>query len=776
MISYNKKGNNKGATLVTTIIVIAVVGIFATVALWISLNNYQMKITNQNVTDNFYTAESVLEQIRAGLMTDASTSLEAAYIKVMQNYGASDNVTRNSIFANSYIQNLRGRLRFGATPEDNVDPDFPGSDFLCSKSKLEQYISSDLTLNNKAKIYSADKPSEGYFLMDTTSNAVIIKNIVVEYTDDKGFLSIIQTDIVMGVPDLNLTSAESIPKVFTYSLIGNDGIEVDAVNGLTLNGNVYAGNNFKIYNNSNVVFDKSDYLIVDGDLDITETKFQSNPNGEIWTKNINVTSSKVHLLGDTYVNDDMTLFGDEPYVSFSKDSGDLLKSANYIGYGTSDKGTESSAILINGTSSTLDLSGINSMVLAGNAYISTKRFDSEVNPQGKGDVLLGESIAVKGDQIAYLVPVECIATINGKSMVMQNPITMSQYEMIKTEAAKYEEGVFEWVNTDVIVPKFGTSLNNLLNNEADDEADKVDNDSYKMLFIPSSGDREGLVYFYLKLSPSKASVYFMDYYNADSKKLESYTQFYTKSIKSMRDDAKIYTAGLYPEYEENKLKYNRKAGTDAINGHIGNLPLIYEALTHRLIPEYTTLTAVQKTNSVFYNTIQEEVDDANIIFSLKDFIHYAPIENKKDNTTWEKKDIDLGAGKKGCVVLADGNYTITDSNYIYLVIATGDVTVSSSVTNEFEGTVIAKGNVIIKNNTALTIRNTTTENIKKLLSVECPAYTMGGTTKQPHVYNFFKEGTIYMTFGFGTDEEEGENISSSVSIFDAITYENWKKR
>ena len=36
--------------------------------------------------------------------------------------------------------------------------------------------------------------------------------------------------------------------------------------------------------------------------------------------------------------------------------------------------------------------------------------------------MMGESIAVKGGQVAYLVPAECIGTVKGESVIGQNPI------------------------------------------------------------------------------------------------------------------------------------------------------------------------------------------------------------------------------------------------------------------------------------------------------------------------------------------------------------------
>ena len=82
----------------------------------------------------------------------------------------------------------------------------------------------------------------------------------------------------------------------------------------------------------------------------------------------------------------------------------------YNGFGNSieDAGM-SSAILINGTNSSIDLTGIEKITLAGHAYIGTKDTpDEEGNQTNKNDIFTGESIAVKSNQLMYMVPPECI--------------------------------------------------------------------------------------------------------------------------------------------------------------------------------------------------------------------------------------------------------------------------------------------------------------------------------------------------------------------------------
>ena len=74
---------------------------------------------------------------------------------------------------------------------------------------------------------------------------------------------------------------------------------------------------------------------------------------------------------------------------------------------------DSSAILVNGTDTEIYLNELKNLTLAGNSYISlTKAKDGitgedGVSNTGVQDVMMGQSIAVKSDQLAYLVPAQC---------------------------------------------------------------------------------------------------------------------------------------------------------------------------------------------------------------------------------------------------------------------------------------------------------------------------------------------------------------------------------
>lgn len=83
--------------------------------------------------------------------------------------------------------------------------------------------------------------------------------------------------------------------------------------------------------------------------------------------------------------------------------------------------TQSSALIINGNGSTLDLGGLDTLVVSGVAYIDlqSQAYTGE-NIRNNGgtsagiieEYATGESLALKSNQYMYLVPTSCLLTTN----------------------------------------------------------------------------------------------------------------------------------------------------------------------------------------------------------------------------------------------------------------------------------------------------------------------------------------------------------------------------
>lgn len=772
-----KRNDNRGASFVMVVVAMAIVAVLAVTVLWIALMNLQMKVTDKKNTDNFYSAEGVLDQICTGLQGDISKAYSAGYTKVMENYSDSsiNEAGRQSNFAQEYLKSLKTSLEYDST----------GMTF--NMGKLIQYVDPKL-LEKKdnqphAIIKSTNADVNGNGQLKVYQNRVVLNGLRVEYTDEKGFKSIIETDISLGVPSMSFTASGGVPELFTYSLVGNEGLDI--ISGLTkvnLSGNLYAGcenaagtgtstTSVTIPNKATLDVKDTSYMIAEGDIEVGDfagkdtATIKKNMAGvhnystlsvdsqcQLWTSNINVNGATVNLDGMTYVADDMTLKGTGSKVTLGKNNKN--NNAKYVGFGNGGADKEnpvagdSSAIIINGRDASLDMSNIRELMLAGTAYINTQAI---VSSSGVGtensNVAMGESISVKGDQIAYLVPPECIGTsgdgADAKSLYNKNPLSYKEYKDITAtgqDQTKYTE-----VNANVVSTKTGKALSAYLL-----EKKTIDN-CIKKVFVPSTdnNDDDGLVYYYVNLPTNKAAEYYSDYFGADSDKLKRYTKFYTDSIQ-VNEAASIYTAGNYSIYDGSNLSLLKGIadGVD-MDAQSDALQRTYTALNSKLLTNYADLPTNAASVSLFANI----VNNTNL---------HSMVPNSSSKQVFETEY----QGKKYQAIVKNGNYTYDandKSHNVDIIVATGDVTLE----DDFTGTIVAKGRIIV-NKDQCEIDNGTQEVFKALLLEK-----VSDADDALHLYDVFMDGANYL--GNVSSFSNKKEADTKIDYATLITYQNWTK-
>lgn len=772
-----KRNDNRGASFVMVVVAMAIVAVLAVTVLWIALMNLQMKVTDEKNTDNFYSAEGVLDQICTGLQSDISKAYSAGYTKVMENYSDSsiNEAGRQSNFAQEYLKSLKTSLEYDST----------GMTF--NMGKLIQYVDPKLLEKKdnqpRAIIKSTNADVNGNGQLKVYQNRVVLNGLRVEYTDEKGFKSIIETDISLGVPSMSFTASGGVPELFTYSLVGNEGLEITSgINKVNLSGNLYAGcknaadtgistTSVTIPNNAALDVKDTSYMIAEGDIEVGDfagkdtATIKKNMAGvhnnstlsvdsqcQLWTSNINVNGATVNLDGMTYVADDMTLKGTGSKVTLGKNNKN--NNAKYVGFGNGGADKEnpvagdSSAIIINGREASLDMSNIRELMLAGTAYINTQAI---VNSSGVGtensNVAMGESISVKGDQIAYLVPPECIGTsgdgADAKSLYNKNPLSYKEYKDITAtgqDQTKYTE-----VNANVVSTKTGKALLAYLPEK------KTIDKCIKKVFVPSTdnNDDDGLVYYYVNLPTNKAAEYYSDYFGADSDKLNRYTKFYTDSIQ-VNEAASIYTAGNYSIYDGSNLSLLKGIadGVD-MDAQSDAIQRTYTALNSKLLTNYADLPANAASVSLFANI----VNNTNL---------HSMVPNSGSKQVFETEY----QGKKYQAIVKNGNYTYDandKSHNVDIIVATGDVTLEA----DFTGTIVAKGRIIVKKDQC-EIDNGTQEVFKALLLEK-----VSDADDALHLYDVFMDGANYL--GNVSSFSNKKEADTKIDYATLITYQNWTK-
>lgn len=740
-----KRLNDKGSALVTVIVACAVIGLLAVVSLWASLINYQMKITDTKVKSNFYSAESVLDQICVGLQSNVSDAYNKAYTTTMQKYSALSEDERNNMFIREYVENICLALKSTTVGDRNYN-----------MALLKSYVDSSLLDNTTypyaeiTSLTASDDSGDG--LMSTYDTGVVLKGIKVVFVDDEGFSSVIETDISLNIPEMKFVTAEDMPDTFSYSMIANSGIEfTESGSNVNVNGSVYAGSPYAVsVSNPEVMsFNLKDigikltladskYLIAEGTINISDSSvFSVAADNQLWTDNIQVGGgTDVHLRGSSYVSDDLTLGGNSPKVYLGE--GGI---GRYVGYGNNtNRAADSSAIIINGKNSTLDMSGLDDLFVAGYSFIQTSSIanDRAVSYEDNNDVRMGESISLKGNQIGYLIPGECIGVdSSGKSLYNRNPITYAEYTAIM------DDDDYTEVDDSIVSPKTGHKLSYYLEN-----GESI-SDCVTTVFVPTNSGQEsdGLVYYYISLSPQTASLYYNDYYSENTEKLNTYADFFANVINSNDAASRVYTAGKFSLYESDELKLYGTREMD-VDDEIALLENTYTALNSTLTANYQSGNGAAYGQTVFENII----DSAKLL----EVTNGQPSGKRKVNFTGSAGDIMTA-------VLVNGDYTYSsetqEGGNLRLIVATGDVKVNAN----FTGTIICLGKLSVNGN--CNIKNEDQEKMKKLLTAD-----IDGTN---FLYHIFDEGSSYIVSLTGGN---GDASNTSIAYSDIITFKNWTKK
>ena len=618
---------NKGFSLITVIIAVSFIGILGLLVLYMALSNFQMKITDLKGKDSFYTAERAIEEIRVGLQEDVGNSMSEAYIKVLETYDKDENSTdvvldkqRQNDFVNEFIKKLANRLKKDSD-QSKYDLDY-----------LKKYL--DMKINeNETLIVTTPSDKEPVMTKDN-KNGILLKNLKVIYVDPKGYASVIETDIRLGIPKVQFPTPSTLPDLMNMIVVAGKGIICEGGN-TTISGSIYSGILQDI--NDNTILEKNPNTsiwiksgtnldIQSGDKIVSAGEIYTEPNASftseagvtLWAQGVKLSSAQVNLLGTTYLSDDLTIE--------SGSGSRVTVQGEYYGYGYPESARSSlnkymydnpkkrwsdtalsSSIIINGKNTTLDLSGVRKIMLAGRSYIGTSKVKSVNGESNSNDVMMGESITVKGTQLAYLLPSELIdaSKLKNSEMEIKNPMSYSDYE---NSGLKQMDSIP--LKMDAKVSELG---NKSLNEIGIDSVKPV-----QKVFYSNNAD-EGYVYFYLNFKDSKASSDFMyDYYMNNSTvktNLDKYLSFYfsgTNSgikVKDMKNYIRYVTNGNVLSYESGEATEN---GTTAKgNMAVATSPEVSQALLQEQTNYQNMWYALNRKMITSVDLLNKEVKDSD---------------------------------------------------------------------------------------------------------------------------------------------------------------------
>lgn len=818
--SMRKK--NQGFSLFAVIVTVSFIGILAMLVLYLSVANFHMKTTGLAGTDSFYTAEQALEEVRTGLLEDVGNAMSEAYIRVLETYdtdnaedaGAAEvtlDEKRQERFRKLYNQLLRDRLK------DHSNPNLYDIERLRSYVDLEKQAGFDPA--QETLVVTNPAGEEPRMLFDQKSG-VLLKNLKVIYVDSRGRASVIQTDIRLTIPKIQFPTPSTLPDLMNMIVVANGGIicEQGAAGVQTeIRGSVSAGtirkaeeaggrSGVSIYvpESASLVVSDGDKLVCTGSVDVkTNGSFVSTEKVTLWASGVNLAAAgKVELLGKTYLSDDLTVeSGSGSRVTLAGEyygygyPASAHKSRNQAYIETASDTALSSAILINGKNTVLDMSRLNKLMVAGKSYISPGK--SSVVQTKPADILTGESLTVKGTQVAYLIPSELIG--NG---LYSNPMSYDDYSKMLADPAYGSEN---YLSMDQGVDAWG--------GQSLSQIGLQENKPCEIVF--ENHPQGDLVYFYLNFkNDGSASRFMQQYYknNPELKaKMDRYLSFYLDSgaitLADEKNFVRYVTNGNVLESETDGTadgqSYAMRDATDAVPGEnllqeqidyqnmwyalnrkmIGSCDLLKEKVADS---EGLTHSELDPERSVFDNLVNEKemvlflekcidenkIDKADKLYTFsasdaEENLQAIMVNNGPKNVKYRVKDPASSGEEFTTVDGTDQELVITQgmAEKLRLVVSTGDVRIDKNV--EFRGIIMAKGKITLGAGAKLISAPLEAARVFQAQNVE----------EQVSPKTFFWEGDKYV---LGNTSSEGgsstQKVSDVFSVSDCVAYENWRKR
>ena len=793
-ITKTKRQQNQGFSLFTVLIAVSFVGILGLLVLYIALANFNMKITDLKGKDSFYTAERALEEIRTGLQEDVGNAMSKAYTQVLESYNvenrsqdSSMDRQRQSEFQDCFITELMRTLRVSKI-EDNI----------YNMKRLRGYV--DLEYDDSKESLIITNPAGSAPVMkavknvgkNTENNGVLLKNLKVIYVDEKGRASIICTDIRLLVPEVQFPTPSTLPDLMNMIVVADKGIVCEGTESAptSINGSIYAGNlpaaattdpdtSIQVTSGASLNVESGDKVVCKGEISVgLNSTFTSGGSVNLWARGLHADSVRnVTLSGSTYFADDLTVTGKNNNVKIS---------GNYYGYGSYESATSddcvakdqytglsgaalSSAIVVNGKNTTLDLSDTQKLMIAGRNYIASSKVKAK-DRTNTNDVVTGESLTVKGTQLAYLVPKEVLGASG-------NPMTYDDYLTHLKGADEIS------VNWDTAVEAWGGRTLREIG---------VDSTEPVQAVFYNDNSETGYVYFYLNFTDAQKSADFMQMYYQNNHTVKAnmykYLSFYFGgedsgiTVKDADSYLRYITNGNVLSYSGADAQGNMQQATGANPGEkilqeqVGYQNSWY-ALNRKMITSYDLLNKAVKEDAK--GTTHNETDgDRSVYDNLvneKKMVSYIK-DTVKDGT---RKYVFTASDEDGglqAIMYDNGetgvNKTLkiseNDADKLRLVVCTGDVEIEAGV--KFQGIIMAKGTITLKSGAQL---ESAPLEAARVFQAQMSSY---GDKDSIKPQDFFWEGDKYV---LGNSSSSGKkdtlNGSETYSIADCVTYENWKK-
>lgn len=674
--------DSSGSTIIVVLVTMTFVVVLASILLYMSLVNMQMKKLDREGKANYYDAETAMNEIHTGIQGAVSEAISRAYTQVLINYNTTtDPAQRESTFSDEFYNTLYN-YKYKNVSLFSAD----GPQYTYNPDALKGYVSDTRTGISGSAV-------------DSSSDGLTLKAVKVTYSAG-GYTSTVTADIKITKPGAMLKPSQvtlsSLPNfaVIAKTALTEPTITTDPV---TITGNVYAGSVSISGNGNKLNIKNAASFITGGDVTVDASAVLSqSANSALWAKDIVLDSSgEIDLGGDAFISDDLNLRGD---------GAKAVLSGRYFGYGNSTtEAQNSSSIIVNGKHTLLDMSGLSALILAGHSFIDYPGTE----------IAMGQSISVKSDQVAYLLPESCLP--DG----FTNPY--------QTDADNYT--LYSQITLDK--PLY-SQLNKTLRDYGINELNK----EKCIQLIHKQFGNITIVYFCIQFpTPAYANAYFADYFQHNYASIQRYLDLYSRGIFLNNPLTPNLAGGIYT--------FDTGINTEDASDDTRNL--------------------IDAT-SVPASTIQEISDSyANLCVTLSKVVEgggeASPYEYFLDTNQMDALTGTASYSKDGsvrAVVTNASEYKVSDAlklGPVNLIISSGNILVDE----DFTGLIIAKGTVSL-------LKSVTADSASATDALQALLADGGNKYLNPNYFST-EDGS----------PEDTQNGTSPWDLNQRVTLENWKK-
>lgn len=517
--------SKKGSTLVFTLIAMSFISLLALAVITMTITNIRLKGSAKKSQKTTYYTDAVVDNIKAGIQDMSSKASAEAYKEALSSYTnvlSGGTKSLKEIYDETFLSRMVSLLS-GNLATFNVGT----SDYLYSDDVIKQYIKSGDDIFYQQHNLTGDNK------LVYDNGSLTLKNIEVIYTKDS-YTTDIKTDIRIDIPYVD---TETHSEYLDYALIADNKIVADQSGTNNILGSIYAGTSGRTDHDKNsetglfvaggaALNIKAANIITRGDISLCgkstlDIEGDGSEKANVWAENINVTGGMTQPIGgntltvdgDCNVADDLSLNGKDDKVTLKGGyyGYNYNKSYDNLNVGTCLNDAEySSAILVNGKNCSINMDGLKKLILAGRTFISKNSTGEKYAATNKDvankDILMGESLAVKGSQLAYYVSDDYWKKVDSK-LIVDNP----------------DEKTFEYStngSNDIYTFKYGKYLEDMELNGKINLFDYVDDTTPLVYYYrnDTSISAAPVTYFYLNFKSQKKASQFYEKVMTESKK------------------------------------------------------------------------------------------------------------------------------------------------------------------------------------------------------------------------------------------------------------------